>query len=331
MADKFLRLLAMLEQIPRAPYKRSPGELRAKLAELGYSTDVRSVQRDLERLSGLLPLEADRRNKPYGWHWSASTRPLSLPRMTTAEAVTHRLVGMFLRDLLPGSVLQALKPQRQAAEQVLATLPHGGLRDWSRKVRLLPPGQLLIAPEVKPAVLGRLYEALLVNRRISARYRPVGEAGPRPYKELSPLALVLRGRVLYLLCTVSEHSNVLQFVAHRFIEVTLLDKRVNRPPEFDLDAYIQANNFDFPKGESIPLDVLFLQNLAIHVQETPLSKDQTVERYDDTRIRIRATVNDTGQLRWWLLGFGARVEVLGPPALRAEMQKTCRAMAQRYA
>ncbi len=331
MADKLLRLLAMLEQIPRAPYKRSPTEIRARLAQVGYLTDVRSVQRDLESLIGRLPIEADRRNKPYGWHWSKAARPLNLPRMTTAEATTYRLVGMFLRDLLPGSVLQALQPQMQAAEQVLATLPHGGFRDWSRKVRLLPPGQPLIAPQVKPAVLAQLYEALLTSRRISARYRPVGESGPRPYKELSPLGLVLRGRVLYLLCTVFEYSDVLQFAAHRFVEAALLDKTANRPDSFDLDTYIQANNFDFPKGKSIPLEVLFEKTLAVHLQETPLSKDQTVEPFDHERVRIRATVRDTGQLRWWLLSFGHRVEVLAPQALRTEMQETCRAMAQRYA
>ncbi len=331
MADKFLRMIAMLEQIPKAPYKRTPAEIRDRLVETGYKTDVRSVQRDLEYLSGRLSIEADRRNKPYGWYWSAQARALNLPRMTTAEATTYRLVGMFLQDLLPRSVLQALHPQMQAAEQVLATLPHGGLRDWSRKVRLLPPGQPLIAPQIKPAVLGQLYEALLTNRRISAHYRPVGEAGPRAYKELSPLGLVLRGRVLYLLCTVSEYANVLQFAAHRFVEVTLIDTPVNRPEGFDLDAYIQANSFEFPKGKSIRLEVLFEKNLAVHIQETPLSKDQTVEPFDHGRVRIRATVSDTGQLRWWLLSFGARVEVLAPEELRAEMRDTCRAMAERYA
>lgn len=331
MADKFLRLLAMLEQIPRAPYKRTPAEIRARLAESGYKTDVRSVQRDLESLIGRLPIEADRRNKPYGWRWSQAARPLNLPRMTTAEATTYRLVEMFLRDLLPGSVLQALQPQMQAAEQVLATLPHGGLRDWSRKVRLLPPGQPLIAPQVKPAVLAQLYEALLTSRRVRARYRPVGESAPRLYEALSPLALVLRGRVFYMLCTVREYSDVLQFAAHRFVEVALLDKPVNRPDGFDLDTYIQANSFDFPKGKSIPLEVLFEKTLAVHIQETPLSKDQTVEPFGDAQVRIRATVRDTGQLRWWLLSFGHRVEVLAPQVLRTEMRETCRAMAQRYA
>ncbi len=56
MADKFLRMIAMLEQIPKAPYKRTPAEIHDRLVETGYKTDVRSVQRDLEYLSGRLSI-----------------------------------------------------------------------------------------------------------------------------------------------------------------------------------------------------------------------------------------------------------------------------------
>ena len=40
-------------------------------------------------------------------------------------------------------------------------------------------------------------------------------------------------------------------------------------------------------------------------------------------MRVKATLDDTAQLRWWLLGFSDQVEVLGPKALRNEfIEKT---------
>ena len=36
------------------------------------------------------------------------------------------------------------------------------------------------------------------------------------------------------------------------------------------------------------------------------------------KIKIKATVADTSQLRWWLLGFGPQVEILKPKFLRKE-------------
>jgi predicted DNA-binding transcriptional regulator YafY len=35
-------------------------------------------------------------------------------------------------------------------------------------------------------------------------------------------------------------------------------------------------------------------------------------------VRVQATVPDTAQLRWWLMGFGEGVEVLEPVSLRDE-------------
>ena len=36
----------------------------------------------------------------------------------------------------------------------------------------------------------------------------------------------------------------------------------------------------------------------------------------DGRLLVEATVSNNADLRWWLLGFGPGVEVLGPPSLR---------------
>ena len=45
---------------------------------------------------------------------------------------------------------------------------------------------------------------------------------------------------------------------------------------------------------------------------------------------VTATVPDTSQLRWWLLGFGGEVEVLKPGSLRRKIADAARAMARRY-
>ena len=51
---------------------------------------------------------------------------------------------------------------------------------------------------------------------------------------------------------------------------------------------------------------------------------------DDERVLVRATVENTAELRWWLLGFGELVEVLAPAALREEFRERATAMAALY-
>jgi predicted DNA-binding transcriptional regulator YafY len=47
-------------------------------------------------------------------------------------------------------------------------------------------------------------------------------------------------------------------------------------------------------------------------------------------VLIEASVLDTPQLRWWLLGFGDAVEVVEPKSLRREFAEMSRAMASYY-
>jgi len=43
-------------------------------------------------------------------------------------------------------------------------------------------------------------------------------------------------------------------------------------------------------------------------------------------VRVTATVRDTLQLRWWLLGFGEKVDVIIHETLREEFAETAREM-----
>ena len=56
------------------------------------------------------------------------------------------------------------------------------------------------------------------------------------------------------------------------------------------------------------------------------STRQTLRNCPDGRVRVTARVRDTMQLRWWLLGFGEQVEVIGPETLREEFAETAREM-----
>ena len=47
-------------------------------------------------------------------------------------------------------------------------------------------------------------------------------------------------------------------------------------------------------------------------------------------MRVKATLEDTAQLRWWLLGFSDQVEVLGPKSLRDEFFELTKKMASIY-
>jgi len=50
----------------------------------------------------------------------------------------------------------------------------------------------------------------------------------------------------------------------------------------------------------------------------------------DGSLRLTATVLNSQALKWWLLGFGDQVEVLGPEPLRAWFAEVANNLAARY-
>jgi predicted DNA-binding transcriptional regulator YafY len=67
-----------------------------------------------------------------------------------------------------------------------------------------------------------------------------------------------------------------------------------------------------------------------HLWDTPLSVDQQIIGLPDGRMEVRATVTDSLQLRWWLLGFADGVEVVEPARLRDQLATKLRQAAARY-
>ena len=61
-----------------------------------------------------------------------------------------------------------------------------------------------------------------------------------------------------------------------------------------------------------------------------MSRNQEAEEREGGVLEVMATVPETAQLVWWILGFGEYVEVLEPTSLRDDMRRSAETMALRY-
>jgi predicted DNA-binding transcriptional regulator YafY len=320
----------MLRLIPRYPQKITARDLQHRLAAENFEINKRTIERDLQELSGLFPLTVDDREKPYGWSWQKDAPAFDLPGLSATEALSLKLIERNLQPLLPRSIVDQLSPHFKAASQKLdSQTGRRRLASWPNKIRVLPASQPLLPPATRTEVQQIIHEALLQDRQIAINYLRRGDRKFAQYV-LHPLGIVQRGPVTYLVAKVFDYPDPRLFALHRFQKAEMLDESANVPKNFDLDAYIASGAFGFSDGGTIRLDVVFDDGAAEHLYETPLSSDQTLKPLGDGRTRLAATVADTAQLRWWLLGFGAGVEVKKPVALRREMAAAAKAMAARY-
>jgi predicted DNA-binding transcriptional regulator YafY len=126
------------------------------------------------------------------------------------------------------------------------------------------------------------------------------------------------------------YADVRLLAMHRVKEAEMLADAASQPDGFNLDAYIVDGAFGFGGNETIKLELRFYDGAGNHLYETPLSADQALVAESDQALRVSATVVNTEQLRWWLLGFGGKVEVMFPEGLRADITKAAEEMVNRY-
>ncbi len=329
MPDTVLRLMTMLRHVPRQPSKVSASWLEAQLRDAGYQVSRRSLERDLLKLAKVFPLTMDE-HKPRGWSFSERSAVVDLPSMDVHTALAFRMAEAHLLQVLPAATCASLEPHFARARLVLQAASGNALHAWPEKVRVLPTGLALLPPVIDRAVLEKLQAALLTERRLKLVYHRRGESNAKRYVA-HPQALVWRGAVGYLLCTLFDYADVVQLAVHR-IESAEVEKAPRRPaPAFSLDKQVASAELDFLLSDDIlPLELRMPEYAAVKLRETPLCADQTLHDLPDGRVAIGARVPDTVQLRTWLLGFGANLEVVGPPMLRAEMATHAQRMAAIY-
>jgi predicted DNA-binding transcriptional regulator YafY len=328
MNDTILRFLTMLRMLPRAPRKIETATMERKLRDEGYAVTRRTIQRDLHHLARTFPLLCDE-HRPAEWSWAPDAALIDLLGMDPNTALTFTLVERFLAPLLPHSAFGRIRLYVTQARRILDALPANALGRWPAKVRVIHRGPSLRLPEIDEAVLEAVTRGLLEGRRLEVSYRS-REKGELLRCELNPLGLVFKDASAYLVCTFWDYTDIRQIGLHRVHRAEVLEAPAIVPEGFDLDRYIREGEFSYPVGEPMRLEAVFSHGAGFHLHDTPLSADQVLTELDHERVLLGATVENTAELRWWLLGFGELVEVLAPADLRSEFRERAAAMAALY-
>lgn len=332
LRDTLFRYLTLLQLIPRYPGRVSTPVLREKLAERGFRIDARSLQRDLrDRLSVHFPLVCDDSQKPYRWYFDRDFQ-CHLPALNVPSALTLVLAEEYLKGLLPPVVVGQLAPHFTDARRLLDELSSNGLSRWARKVRAIPNGKALIPAELGEATWQTVAEALLEQKAIDVTYLSRSSETEKPLT-LHPQGIVSRHSVTYLLAQVEGFDDLRQFALHRVRHAAFSKKPWRAREDFDIDAYIQAGAFGYRHGaHDVTLTADIKRSVAWLLQETPLSREQTVEALPDPEwYRLTARVPDDQQTLWWLMGLGANVKILSPDSWRHELKTTAQQVLAHYA
>jgi len=335
--DQVKRQWIILTVIPqaRSPAKSTEEIRRIVVEQTREAIGKRTVERDLQALSENFDIGYTVEGKTHYWSWD-DVPPMSLPGLTPEQALAFYMVEQNLKSLLPEATLQSLTPFFRAAADTLDAMP-ASVRSWKKKFRLIDSAQMLKPASLSTGVARAVREALLDDKSLRITYHD--RSGEHEFQAtILPLALTQRGVEVYLIYSnLDEAGSAPKFIPMQRLRTASRSlARPASPVTFDLDVYMQYGHLGFghtysiPVGRSLDLVAVFSRKTAERLAETKLDEQQVLIPRDDGRTTLTAEVKFSGQFLWWLLSYGANVEVLEPPELRELMARTLKDAADQY-
>ena len=180
--------------------------------------------------------------------------------------------------------------------------------------------------------LRHLEEAIAGDRRVRMRYQALGDAKAGT-REVDPYALYLRGGAWYLLghCHLRKAPRV--FRVSRIAEV----KNAGRgkgpdfvvPKDFDLERYLDRYPFEMGSQSAGRVTLHFEPHEAWRVGQG-LGRRGKVQRQADGSVRLELPRAQAESVVPWVLGLGPGVRIVSPPALKQEVRRLARQVAERH-
>lgn len=310
--DTLLRLFALLRLIPTEPQRIATSTLLEKLRDRGFVVTLRSVQRDLNRLSIPFSLQCDDSEVPFRWSFTRDA-PLKLEDMDTPTALALYFSERHLSTLLPQAVLDQLGPQFRRARNFLGDLSKNGLADWAKRVRMVPSGKTLMPASISPQVWSEVSTGLLERRKLEVAYQSRSKNELKQLR-LHPAGLVSRHAISYLVASVDGYDDLRQFALNRIREVRVLDETTDLHSTFDVDDYINTGIFSHRQsGAKVDLVADVHPQIATLLSETPLSSVQSIgDLPGQTWKRLHAKVSLDRDTLWWIFGLNDNIRVHAP-------------------
>jgi predicted DNA-binding transcriptional regulator YafY len=331
ITSTFQRYLEMLKSIPHHPDYITANQLLEKLEKNGFTTNIRTVQRDLLMLKELFEVSPGDEVKSKRWHYKPNALPFIVPSLDDHTALSFIFVQKFLTSMMPPDSIKALDPWFRTASQRLSSR-RGNTAKWQEKVHILATGLPRLSPTINPVVQSTIYRAVLNEWPLRIKYRA---RGANEYKEhlISPLGLVVKGGIIYLVATHNEKGDALQFALHR-TQAAEPDKQADyiKPLKkwINLHSYAEEK-FGFPMGEpeTLTLKLHLTGHAVISVADCPISKKQNVVKSGDGSL-LTAEVPNTLELRQWIRSLGLDATIIEPISLRREFKQDLELLSKRY-
>lgn len=318
--ESFENKRAVLAKVPTKGKKTTAQEIQEKLEAEGKRLSLRSVQRILKSLGpyGVVP----DKGKQIGWSREQGL-DLGLTKMDLSTAITLNLAEKYLEQAFPPALFRNLESHFNGARYYLRYENKTPQGLWPSKVYVHQKGMPLLSSKLDVETINTIYKAVLKEKCLRLIYRSMSSGQERRVM-FHPYGIVVRGERNYLVGKFDGYDDVRQLSFNRVIiaESSYFPAMIDE--DFSLEKYVQQGEMGVIRNlDKLAIKLWVTPVLARILDETPLCEGQLIEPKDDDFL-IYASVDDTDELRHWLLSVCNHATVIEPLALREEIKETLR-------
>lgn len=286
-------------------------------AELEVS--VATARRDLEALSAAGVPVYPQPGRGGGWSLVGGART-DLSGLTEPEAR-----ALFL---LAGPSASAVPEVKSALRKLVRALPHTFRTDAEAAADavVIDPARWGARDRERPEMVERLQRAVVERRRVQLDYL---SAGKRTRRLIDPWGLVDKDAVWYLIAGTDAGQRT--FRVDRIAEAVITDEKAHRPADFDLGtAWEEVVGTMERRRAATSATALIAANLLSVLRDQQGRHCEVDGPVADGRIQVRVTAPTPRMVAQQLAGWGAAIEVLDPPSVRAELAILATELIDRY-
>lgn len=248
----------------------------------------------------------------------------------TINLTDHETIGLVVAS--KAAVVEGLNIGGGVAattEKLSASSPRKGklIEDASRLIHVL---DLQLADHSRHGeTIATAQRGLINGHQLKGTYQS-------PYQEKS-VKLILHGLRLclvkqawYLLAIEHGKERIKTYRITRFKSLRETERSSEVPGDFDLKEFF-GNAWAVYRGEeTFTVRLKFSAIGASLVTETKWHHTQKVQRHRDGSATLTFKVDGLAEITYWVLGWGDRVTVLGPPELKSRVIEKLQASLEKY-
>lgn len=319
--DRFYTLHKVLSN------RRTPISRRQLELELGISRAT--VKRLISKMRIWFDAPVSYSHKRNGYYYDIreDDAPFELPGLwfNSDELFALLSTQYLLKEIQPGLLADAIAPFQRKLKQLLHARPEAG-EEIDKRVRILQTS----ARATDPADFRKIGTALVQRQRINIVYQSRGK-DQLSERLVSPQRLVYYRDNWYLDAWCHEREALRTFSLDRLKPVwTDAKTRAKDVSDDELDHHYARSYGIFAGPVSETAKLHFSPRAARWVADEHWHPQQQGKIMSDGAYELQIPYGDPTELVRDILKYGAEVEVLSPPSLRAQVKQALQAALAQY-